>query len=109
MRISDAHKNSMISVIEDFLGGQKGQLRLFGSRTRDQGRGGDIDLLLLVQSDDLLKELKHRKQEIIVRLKDRIGDQRIDLVIESSVNLEKAQTPFIESILDSSLLLKDWI
>ena len=109
MRITDAQKNSMIEVIERFLKGQRGQLRLFGSRTRDQSRGGDIDLLLLVQSEDLLKELKQRKQEMIVSLKDRIGDQRIDLVIESSVNLDRPQSPFLASIVGSSLLLKDWI
>ena len=51
---------------------------LFGSRVNDQARGGDIDLLVL--SDRLgFDDLWPIRREIL----DRIGWQKLDLIIEN--------------------------
>lgn len=54
-------------------------VRLFGSRADDHTRGGDIDLHIEAESAELAKlenELAFRQE-----LKDRIGEQRIDVIV----------------------------
>jgi predicted nucleotidyltransferase len=54
------------------------RILLFGSRVDDQARGGDIDLLVL--SDRLgFDDLWPIRREIL----DRIGWQKLDLIIEN--------------------------
>ena len=57
------------------------QVFLFGSRTKDQKRGGDIDLFISDLND---KPLKIRsKINFISDLIIKIGDQKIDVVLDS--------------------------
>jgi len=56
-------------------------VRLFGSRVDDFRRGGDIDLHIEAQSAELAalgNELVFRQE-----LKDRIGDQKIDVIVRA--------------------------
>ncbi len=81
MRLS----NFEIKVIKDtfkkwFLGTDK--LWLFGSRVDDQKKGGDIDLFIETQIEDIL-EIQNKKIAFLVDLKKQIGDQKIDIVIHS--------------------------
>ncbi len=64
---------------------------LFGSRTDDNKKGGDIDLLVESKVIGLPQKL-----DILVSIKDKIGDQKIDLII--SENIELTADPFIRSI-----------
>ncbi len=60
--------------------GRNVSVYLFGSRTDDMKKGGDIDLIIkpeLSQGQQFFK----KKIEFLVNLKDRIGDQKIDLLI----------------------------
>ncbi len=52
---------------------------LFGSRTNDNLRGGDIDLLI---NTDYSKMTFQNKVLFLVELKKKIGDQKIDLVFD---------------------------
>jgi len=51
---------------------------LFGSRTRDDARGGDIDLLAVSHLP-----LERERHQILDELNDELGEQKIDLVIAS--------------------------
>jgi len=51
---------------------------LFGSRTDDNQKGGDIDLYIQTPSIDLLSE---RKINFLIEVKSKIGDQKIDVII----------------------------
>ncbi|WP_373509619.1 nucleotidyltransferase domain-containing protein [Thiocapsa sp.] len=53
------------------------EIYLFGSRVDDQARGGDIDLLVLSNRIDFMAKL-----DLLARLHRRLGDQKIDLMIE---------------------------
>lgn len=67
------------SVCEVF--GQDTEVWLFGSRTDDRKRGGDIDLLIvppLLSSEDRLL----RKLRLLKRLEQRLGERKLDVVIE---------------------------
>ena len=52
---------------------------LFGSRVRDEDRGGDIDLIALSRLP--LERDRHR---ILDELCDELGEQKMDLLIASS-------------------------
>ena len=72
------------------------QIYLYGSRVDDQLRGGDIDLLVISAVIGLAQKI-----DILVSMKLRMGDQRIDLLIENPGHA----TPFSESVKKMALRL----
>ncbi|MEI6268117.1 MAG: nucleotidyltransferase domain-containing protein [Methylococcaceae bacterium] len=62
------------SVCEVF--GAKAQVFLFGSRTDDLKKGGDIDLYIRTEAG---KDFKH-KIKFLVALEQKIGEQKVDVV-----------------------------
>jgi predicted nucleotidyltransferase len=81
MRLSDKEIRSIVETVVGFM--PDASIRLFGSRTDDAKRGGDIDLLVLT-SDPQANQL-HDK--IMLRLHDLLGEQKIDLLIEHPESL----------------------
>ncbi|MEK6775167.1 MAG: nucleotidyltransferase domain-containing protein [Bdellovibrionota bacterium] len=63
-------------------------LKLFGSRTDDMKKGGDIDLLLVVDPI-YLKISRIAKYKILDQLYQELGEQKIDIVITTAELLEK--------------------
>lgn len=55
---------------------------LFGSRLDDAKRGGDIDLYIETDESDAARILD-AKYDFLAKLKRRIGDQRVDVVVGS--------------------------
>jgi predicted nucleotidyltransferase len=68
---------------------------LFGSRANDRARGGDIDLLIFPFKMDLEDRIRFK-----VALADRLGDQRIDLVVSDNPN-----DPFVRLARQSGVAL----
>ena len=64
------------SVMKYFDEGSK--VSLFGSRTDDNQKGGDIDLYIQTPSKDHLSE---RKIKFLIEIKSKIGEQKIDVII----------------------------
>ena len=62
---------------------QNGKIYLFGSRTDDNLKGGDIDLFIDTEDMDNLVE---KKIDFLVSLKRKIGEQKIDVVISRDKN-----------------------
>ncbi len=58
---------------------KSGNVYLFGSRTNDNSKGGDIDFFLEVPDKTNLFE---KKIKFLARLKQAIGDQKIDVVFD---------------------------
>jgi predicted nucleotidyltransferase len=58
--------------------------RLFGSRLDDARRGGDIDLV--VRTDLPPKEAVRRRLDLLAELWRRIGERKIDIVIDDGSN-----------------------
>lgn len=65
---------------ESFLLGD--ELWIFGSRVNPAARGGDIDLYVETQEEDLEKVLD-MKGNFWVTLQDTIGEQKIDIVVHA--------------------------
>ncbi|MFZ9839088.1 MAG: nucleotidyltransferase domain-containing protein [Opitutaceae bacterium] len=70
---------------------------LFGSRTRDDAKGGDIDLLVISEQLAFADELRLR-----AALLDRIGWQRLDLLVRPRARLTE---PFAALALENGIRL----
>lgn len=90
-------KESEIKVIKDTIRGfdKDAKVYLFGSRVEHDKRGGDIDLLIM--SDKLTGD---DKSKIKLKLFDRIGEQKIDIIIS-----EDTTKPFVRIAMDKGVLL----
>lgn len=86
MRIS----NKEIEVIKKLavvIFGEGTKVLLFGSRTDDRMKGGDIDLLISNNQESQLT--LSAKIKFITELKLIIGDQKIDVVLDSESTRKK--------------------
>ena len=78
MRLTDIERDTIVTEAERCFGPQA-HIILFGSRTDDLLRGGDIDLL--VQGAWERGEAFRRKVQFLVAVKTRLGEQHIDIVM----------------------------
>lgn len=95
MRLTDNEISAITEVFRATFG--HGSVYLFGSRTDDSMRGGDIDLYLKPLERSALSE---KQVGFLVHLKRKIGDQKIDIVIEREPN-----TPLGEIVKRDGILL----
>lgn len=65
---------------------QNGSVYLFGSRVDDNQKGGDIDLYVVPENKLSSSQLLEKKIDFLVQLKNRIGEQKIDVVIARDQN-----------------------
>ena len=59
--------------------GNKVKVWLFGSRVNPNAKGGDIDLYIEISD---MENWLDKKIDYLVKLKEKIGDQKIDLVLK---------------------------
>jgi predicted nucleotidyltransferase len=86
MRLDPEQRETIVRETALVLG-PRAKVRLFGSRLRDDVRGGDIDLL--VQCPDVVDRPVLRSAQLAARLQRVLGDRRIDvLVIDPSTTLQ---------------------
>jgi hypothetical protein len=106
MRLKPDTVQALVGALEKKLVGTSAQLFLFGSRTNDRIKGGDIDLLLLVADSAREQQLKLEKHHLLSALKSAIGDQRIDLKISNESDATK--DAFLSTVLPSAIKLHEW-
>lgn len=106
MRLTQLEIDAFITVISDWIKANNAELRLFGSRADDQKKGGDIDVLLLIHSDALKKDLISHKHVILSEIQTLIGEQKIDLKIALYDEIESDD--FLQLIHPSSICLHKW-
>ena len=78
MRISEYEKNTIIEAVNSIDPDAK--VWLFGSRTDDDKKGGDIDIAILSEkiNRDIMRKIQVRRF-----ICDKIGEQKIDIVTTS--------------------------
>jgi len=74
MRITEHEKNVIIDAVANVDPNAK--VWLFGSRADDSKKGGDIDIGILSSKVDVMEEIEIRQ-----KIYDKIGEQKIDLVV----------------------------
>ena len=78
MRLSDEQRQAIREEVQRHFGRQA-HAYLFGSRVRDDLRGGDIDLY--VEADASPEDALSRELRLYAALQRRLGEQRIDIVV----------------------------
>jgi hypothetical protein len=96
IRLTPSEIKSLIQALDtNGLSEMKYSLALFGSRTDPNKKGGDIDLLLLLDPKDYQK-IMLQKHLLVSALKLAVGDQRVDLTVMARDQAE--ENPFYLSI-----------
>ncbi len=105
MRLESSEIKAIKQSINHFIIQDYYILYLFGSRTDQNKKGGDIDLLLVVKDGSPLTrdQVQKHKLEILVDIKSAIGDQKIDLVITEEREL--LADPFLREIMKRAMKL----
>ena len=78
MRLTDFEKITIKETAKDIFG-PDAKIFLFGSRADDSIKGGDIDLFIETTNLASLQD----KISFISKLKLKLGDQKIDVVVNS--------------------------
>lgn len=84
MRLSRTQIDNLKRIAAEVFGPQAG-LMVFGSRADDTRRGGDIDLYV-TGVDEPIGKLLDEKLLFLVKAKQALGDQRIDVVFAPAPN-----------------------
>jgi predicted nucleotidyltransferase len=83
MRLTRQEVKAITSSFKKIFG--NGKIYLFGSRVDDAKKGGDIDLYIVIKEKENLTTLKI---DFLVNLKQKIGEQKIDVIISRDKNRE---------------------
>jgi predicted nucleotidyltransferase len=81
MRLTDFEIETITSLARRHFG-DDARVYLFGSRTDDSKRGGDIDLIIHHSSAISNEEQYKLKIKYLVEVKKIIGNQKIDVLID---------------------------
>ena len=93
MRISENEKEVIVNAVKNI--DPEAMVWLFGSRTDDGKKGGDIDIVVLSSRVDVMGEI-----EIKQKIWDKIGEQKIDLVVSKD-----GQQAFFKFAITEGILL----
>ena len=77
MRLSNETRETIRTTVREVFG-EEARVLLFGSRTDDAARGGDIDLL--VELPQSMPDRRSRELTLVARLQRRLGDREFDVV-----------------------------
>ena len=77
MRLKRSDIESIKKITKECFG-DEAKVFLFGSRTDDTKKGGDIDLYIETADDKLILKKKLR---MLGMLSDRLGEQKFDIVV----------------------------
>lgn len=72
-----------IKKVTRMVFGKNANTMLFGSRIDDSKKGGDIDLCIQYQPKEQTDNIIGLKIKFLVQLKKIIGDQKIDVLIDT--------------------------
>lgn len=77
MRLTEQERVAIVGAVQAVFG-TDAEVRLFGSRTDDARRGGDIDLYVEVAPPGCSYE---QEVELRLELLKRLGEQRLDVLV----------------------------
>ena len=106
MRVTQSEIEALVLAITPFLNGNNAELRLYGSRVNDDLKGGDIDLLLLVEHENTGDAIKLQKHLLLSEIKKQLGDRKIDVLIAARDTM--ADHTFLTIIFPESVVLYNW-
>jgi predicted nucleotidyltransferase len=100
MRLSE-NEIVIIKKLTVEIFGQGSKVYLFGSRVNDQLKGGDIDLF--ISNTEKYKLSLLSKVNFLAELKCIIGDQKIDVVMDTETT--RSKRAFYSSVIENAIQL----
>lgn len=102
MRLSSKELRAITWSFHECLSTLPFKLCLFGSRTDDNKKGGDIDLLVIVEptAKEMVVGLKTK---IRSKIFERIPEQKIDITVATENDL--VSDPFLVTVFPESIVL----
>ena len=100
MRLNENDITAIKTVTKSVFG-DNASVVLFGSRTEDNKKGGDIDLFITCSKTISRDELYQLKLKFLVQLKKRIGDQKIDVLIDGG----QTNNTFFKTVAKKGIIL----
>jgi len=85
MRLSASQIDIIKRVTREVWGDQT-LVYLFGSRTDDSKKGGDIDLYIHLEAEQEPKKIMLKKAEFLSKLVIQLGEQKIDVLVRTAYN-----------------------
>ena len=85
MRLSEYEIDTIKKVFLE-VWGENANIYLFGSRTDDSKKGGDIDLYINTPEELAPKIIMIKKAEFLGKLDIFLGEQKIDLLVNTKYN-----------------------
>lgn len=79
MRIKKEDSAFIKKTVKAYFG-NNAKVYLFGSRTDDSKKGGDIDLYI---ETDIKEKILEKKLKVLAALHKKLGEQKIDIVINN--------------------------
>lgn len=101
MRISQNDVLKIKNIFKTYIATDH-SLYLIGSRADDSLRGGDIDLLCLIDARNL-DEIEKNRFSLLAEIKLAIGDQKIDVTFKPKSAIDTDS--FVVEVLPSAVLL----
>ncbi len=86
MRISEEMAQSIVELSRTHISPTV-RVWLFGSRAKDDARGGDIDLLIEAEG---IERLLERKINFRLAFEDRWGEQKLDVLVHDALTEDLA-------------------
>lgn len=74
---------------------QQANVYLFGSRTDDKKKGGDIDLLIISSKINFTEKL-----QLKICIKEKLGEQKLDIIASPDT-----KTPFVKLAMETAIIL----
>jgi uncharacterized protein len=96
MRLTEEERRAIVEEIRAKV--PRADIYLYGSRADDRLKGGDIDVLAIGPDFEWMDKI-----DILIAIKSRIGEQRIDLKLLTPE--EAAEDAFVQSILPTAVSL----
>ena len=93
VRLNEEETEAIKQLFLEVFG--SGDIYLFGSRVDDNKRGGDIDLFI---KTDCKERILDKKIRFLSLLKQKIGDQKIDVVISRDENRAIEQEALLKGV-----------
>ena len=80
MRLTEQQRTIIRATVAETFGADAG-VWLFGSRVDDNQRGGDIDLLIEINQDDV-DSISRSEISFQTKIQAKLGEQKIDVLLD---------------------------
>ena len=87
MRLAPSDRDSIVKLVHE-LAGPDARVRLFGSRTDDRMRGGDVDLLVSMAGP--VERPAWLAARLAARIERALGGRRVDVLLQAPNLAEQA-------------------